>query len=408
MKQTIYILLVTVFCIGVMPEVSYAQTELPDYFICNYWSDANVDGFLDDDEYVGIKDNFNTNTDSLITFVGYYYNQKGKTIGIKLYKPNGTVYSDKTSYAEYEPTHVHRWWWDVKDLADADTGRWTAKWYLDGVNKYTKTFQISKPVIVYDEYDWLDWWDDYDDEDEDDFFACNKWVDKNNDDLLSRNEYVGIKDTFSIERDTTLTFVSYWRNQKGKLIEIKIYDPQSEIWYADTATVELDPTYIFRWWFNVKRMASEGGIGNWTAKYYLDGSYHASTTVNITKLYEATKLNPMFFTALGWIDKNYDDLIASDYSEFIGIKDTFNSKKDTLIYFYSHWVMKKGRMRKMNVYTPKGELWKTTSSQLKSDDTYWHPSYLTSSMIKDGGKGNWKVIWYLDDKPIYTKTVTLK
>lgn len=403
--KNIKLLLLALIAFGIIPEISYA---IPDFFICNYWYDANDDGYLDDDEYIGIKDSFATADNSLITFVGYYHNAKGKAIELRLYEPDGTLYSNRTAEVEYEPVHIHRWWYDVNNLANAATGRWTAYWYLDDIIQYTKTFTIIKSVSENEWYDdWFDDWSDYD-ENYNDYFACNEWIDKNNDDLLSRDEYIGIKDSFSIEKDTTITFVSYWHNQKGKMIQIKIYDPQGEIWYSDTATVELDPTYIYRWWFNVKRMASEGGVGSWTVKYYLDGDYYSSTIVYITKLYTSTKLNPSFFTALGWNDKNYDNLIASDYSEFVGIKDTFNSKKDTLIYFYSHWIMKNGRMRKMNIYSPKGELWKTTSSQLKSDDTYWHPSHLTSAMIKDGGKGNWKVTWYLDNKQVYTKTLILK
>lgn len=389
-----------VIIIGFIPQKAEAIT---DFFICNYWFDSNDDGYLDDDEYFGIKDSFNTAADSLITFVGYYDDAKGKEIGLKLYRPDGNLEISKTSTAEFEPIHIHRWWWNVQDLTNIATGRWTAEWYREGVIQYTQSFNISQP---YND----DWYDDwlYDDETEVDFFACNKWVDKNNDDLLSRDEYVGVKDSFSVEKDTTITFVSYWHYEKGKVIEIKIFNPQDEIWYHDTATIEFDPTYIYRWWFNVKRLTSEGGVGNWTVKYYLDGNYHTAVSVNISKLYATTKLNPQFFTSLGWNDKNYDDYIASDYSEFIGIKDTFMSKNDTLIYFYSHWVMKNGKMRKMDIYTPKGKLWKTTSSQLKSDDTYWYPSYLTSAMIKDGGKGNWKIIWYLDNKQVNTKTITLK
>jgi hypothetical protein len=409
--KPIFFLVLAVLLLSILPEHARAVDELPDFFICNYWYDSNEDGYLDDDEYVGIKDAFSASTDSLITFVGYYYDAKDKNIGLKVYEPDGDLFSTKTTTAEFEPIHIHRWWWNVEDLASSDTGEWIAKWYLEDELQATKTFRISG-IATYDKEwldDWLDYWDEYDDEeDEDDFFACNKWVDRNNDDLLDRDEYVGIKESFSVEKDTTITFVSYWRNQKDKPIEIRIFNPNGDIWYQDTATVEYEPTHIHRWWFKVKTMAAEGGLGDWTAKYYLDDAYHTSITVNISKLYESTKLNPQFFTALGWQDKNYDDLIASDYSEFIGIKDTFTVKKDTLIYFYSHWVMKKGMMRKLNIYSPKGELWKTTSSQLKSDDTYWHPSYLASSMIERGGKGNWKVIWYLNDEQVYTKTITLK
>jgi hypothetical protein len=407
MKHILYFVL-AVLLLGVLPKHVNAVEELPDFFICNYWEDSNGDGLLDDDEYVGVKTTFDTDTDSIITFVGYFYNQKGKEIGLKLYEPDGTLYSDRTSTAEYEPTHVHRWWYHVSTLADEAAGDWTAKWYLEGELQATKTFTIIKSD---DDYSWVDDWLDYlseDENEEPDFFTCNQWVDKNGDGLLDRDEYVGIKKTFYVETDTTITFVSYWRDQKDSKIEIKIFDPTNEIWYDDTSTVEFEPTHVHRWWFDVKTMAQEGGVGDWVAKLYLNVTFHTSLTLRIDKLYSTTKLNPQFFTCLKWVDKNDDNKIASDYSEFVGIKDEFDSKKDTDIYFFSHWVMKKGRMRKMKIYSPKGDLWKTVSLILTSDDTYWHPSYTVSAIVKEGGKGNWKVVWYLDDKEVFEKTFTIK
>jgi len=285
-KNRIYLLL-TIVIFGVLTFFIQAKAdELPDYFICNYWYDSNDDGYLDDDEYVGIKDAFSTVTDSLITFVGYFYDQKGKEIGLKLYQPNETVYSDRTAEAEYDPLHIQRWWYNVKNLANADTGRWIAKWYLEDVIQATKTFMISKPASDYKiNEDWLDMFDEYlsDDENTEDFFACNKWVDKNNDDLIDRDEFIGEKKSFNAEIDTTITFVSYWHNKKDSTIKIKIYSPDNELWFEDTATVEYEPIHIHRWPFNVMTMVSKGGLGNWDVRWYLNGEFMYSITIDINK-----------------------------------------------------------------------------------------------------------------------------
>jgi hypothetical protein len=240
-----------------------------------------------------------------------------------------------------------------------------------------------------------------------DFFACNYWEDKNADGLMSRDEYIGIKDTFTVEDDSLITFVSYWNDSYGKNINIKIYDPNGYVWDNDTATVEDSTTYIYRWWFNVKTLASEGGTGNWTIKWYLNDIYANSIIVNIDKKYESTQLIPQFIICNYWKDLNKDGYIAEDLSEFINIKNTFQVGIDTEIGFISHWVGKKGMVRKIVIYDPNNTVQVSDTLTLKSDDSYWHPGYYTKSLYNSGGAGIWTVKWYLNDTFIISKDFTI-
>lgn len=285
MKKILYAVLISTL-VTMLPKPIYAlDEELPDFFICNYWQDSNNDNLIDDDEYVGIKDSFSTKTDSLITFVGYYHNQKGKEIGIKIYEPDGTLYSNKTTKAEFEPVHVHRWWYDVNNLANAATGSWKVKWYLEGKVIASQDFTISKPSSSNsdDNWDWLsDWW--FDDEEEDtDFFVCNKWVDKNKDKIQDRDEFVGEKSSFELKKDATITAVSFWRNKKDKKIAVKIFAPSGKIWYTSNATVNTEPVFVHYSTFNIDKMAGKDRFGKWTVKWYLDGAFEKSINFTIAK-----------------------------------------------------------------------------------------------------------------------------
>jgi hypothetical protein len=403
MKNKIYLLLVLIL-LGVFVKLSYGQTdERPDYFICQYWEDKNGDGILDNDEFIGIKDTFDATNDSLITFVGYYYNEKGSEIAIKIYDPDDNLYSEDSAVVEYEPTHVHRWWFHPSTLVeDAGTGDWTAYWYLSGNLVHTETFTLT---------DWLGDFSDLLSEDSSkteqrDFFACNYWEDKNGDTLMGRDEYVGVKDTFSVEDDSVIAFVSYWHSAKGKNAIIKLYDPQGYFWISDSGKIMTDE-YVFQWPYYVMTMAEEGGLGNWTAKWYLDGNYANEITINIYKKFQSTYLKPQFFTCKYWSDLNKDGYIASDNSEFIGIKDTFQVDKDSTIAFVSHWFNKTDMVAKIEIYTPADSEWKTKNSTLTSDNRYWFPSYYTKSMYDAGGTGVWTVKWYLNDEFITSKDFTI-
>jgi hypothetical protein len=116
MKNKLYLLLILV-SVGVLIGFRNARAaDLPDYFICSYWEDTNKDGLLSSDEFVNVTNEFNADEDTIITFVGYYYDAKGKAIGLKIYDPDGTLIRDKTAEVEYEPTHVQRWWFDPSTL----------------------------------------------------------------------------------------------------------------------------------------------------------------------------------------------------------------------------------------------------------------------------------------------------
>lgn len=403
MKNKIYMLLVLIL-MGILVRFSYGTDERPDFFICQYWEDKNSDGLLDNDEFIGIKDTFDATDDTIITFVGYFYNQKGNEIALKIYDPDDNLYSEDSTVVEYEPTHVHRWWFRPSTMVEnGGTGDWSAYWYLSGELVHSQTFTLT---------DWLGDFTDIFSEDttkseQHDFFACDSWVDKNGDSLMGRDEYIGIKDTFYVEEDSMVTFISYWHNDKDKYVTIKLYDPQGNFWTSDSGEILLDE-YVYRWPFYVRTMASEGGLGDWTAKYYLNGDYYAnSMTVNINKKYSSTTLTPQFFTCNYWSDLNKDGYIAPDMSEFIGIKNTFTVGQDSEIAFISHWVGKKGMLRKMVIYSPDNNVWETDTLTLKSDDAYWHPGYFISSMYNKGGTGVWTVRWYLNDTFIMSKDFTI-
>jgi len=287
MKYLSYMFVVIVVIFSMTPKYTNAQVSdevLPDFFICNQWVDKNNDSLIDDDEYIGIKNSFNPDTDSLITFVSYFYDSKGKEIRLKLYKPDGSVYRDKTAEVEYEPTHVHRWWFTAKNLAAETTGIWTAKWYLDDLLQETKTFTINKPTTTNDlsddDWDWFDdWW--YDDEEEKDFFACNKWIDKDKDGVTERSEFIGMKNSFNVETDTLITFISYWNNKKDSVMKIEIVNPKYQVWQKNVVKIKTTPTYIHQSQFKVKTLASKGGYGTWTIKWYLNDKFVDLITVDI-------------------------------------------------------------------------------------------------------------------------------
>lgn len=110
-----------------------------------------------------------------------------------------------------------------------------------------------------------------------DFFACNYWIDENQDGAIAPNEWYGIKDYF--RKHEQITFVAHIRQDIGVSFSYILYDPDGTIFESSMPERTTFNTSVVRYNRAVKALIENGGAGDWEMHWFIEGDL-----VNVTKV----------------------------------------------------------------------------------------------------------------------------
>jgi hypothetical protein len=77
----------------------------------------------------------------------------------------------------------------------------------------------------------------------DEFFLCKQWIDSNRDGAGEWDEFRGIRNDFSLEKDEAVIFVSSWTEEVGLPWTLELVNPSGETVYLRTRTVARPSQY---------------------------------------------------------------------------------------------------------------------------------------------------------------------
>jgi hypothetical protein len=111
------------------------------------------------------------------------------------------------------------------------------------------------------------------------FFACNYWIDRNQDSQVSADEVEGIKDYFQIHE--TITFVAIIEKGAGVHFSYTLVAPDGSIYLQDTETARYDKC-MRRLEFKVRELISEKDSGVWRMFWRIEDKLVAITKVSLS------------------------------------------------------------------------------------------------------------------------------
>ena len=113
------------------------------------------------------------------------------------------------------------------------------------------------------------------------FFACNKWEDKDKNGRISDDEWKGIKNAFRTSED--IMFVAYVTAPIGTKVACKFLSPMGEAVYQveDDVTVYKETNIFQRGTDKVKNWIDKGGPGLWVMEWYVNGELANRTEVSL-------------------------------------------------------------------------------------------------------------------------------
>ena len=111
------------------------------------------------------------------------------------------------------------------------------------------------------------------------FFVCNRWVDKDQNGSISRDEWEGIKSRFRIN-EGYITFVAYIKQPTGTKISRLLRSPDGTISERDE-NFQSYKTTIFKPSFQVRDLIEMGGEGLWRMEWFVEGQYVGKSEATI-------------------------------------------------------------------------------------------------------------------------------
>ena len=111
------------------------------------------------------------------------------------------------------------------------------------------------------------------------FFACNYWIDRNQDSQVSVDEVQGIKDHFQIHE--TVTFVAIIEKGAGVHFSYTLMAPDGSTYFQDSETARYDKC-MRRLEFKVRDLISEKESGVWRMFWRIEGKLVAITKVTLS------------------------------------------------------------------------------------------------------------------------------
>ena len=111
------------------------------------------------------------------------------------------------------------------------------------------------------------------------FFACNRWVDSNNDGIYDFNEFENIKSTF--HSSETVLFVGFITSlPSGSKIRFRLYAPDGLLIHEFTEPTLFKGTLLHAE-YSVMELISNKSTGVWDAVWDIEDEVVAETQVNL-------------------------------------------------------------------------------------------------------------------------------
>ena len=117
------------------------------------------------------------------------------------------------------------------------------------------------------------------------------------------------------------------------------------------------------------------------------------------QFYSQPETRGAFFACNSWVDFNQDGKGSPDYSEFIGIKNTFS--KTEKITFVARVVGKEGRNLKVNFFDSRGNKINQEEIYIPGQD------YFVMNHLHDHEPGTFAAAWYVDGACIGTAQINV-
>lgn len=115
----------------------------------------------------------------------------------------------------------------------------------------------------------------------DDFFACNYWLDEDQNSCISRREFQGIKDHFRMHEK--VTFVALFKQGAGVNYSYALEAPDGSIYQRNLNNKTRFKNAMAQAEFQVRDLVNNKGIGQWRMQWMIEGNPVAITAVNLTR-----------------------------------------------------------------------------------------------------------------------------
>jgi hypothetical protein len=111
------------------------------------------------------------------------------------------------------------------------------------------------------------------------FFACNRWVDRNNDGIYDYYEFENIKNTFHSSEN--VLFVGFFKAlPAGSKLHFQLFAPDGVLVYEFTQPTLFKRT-LLRAEYSVMELIAKKSTGIWDAVWELEDDIIAETQVNL-------------------------------------------------------------------------------------------------------------------------------
>ncbi|MCM8805576.1 MAG: hypothetical protein NC825_02440 [Candidatus Omnitrophica bacterium] len=113
-----------------------------------------------------------------------------------------------------------------------------------------------------------------------DFFACNYWIDKNQNGKIEDDEWEGIK--FDFRESEHISFVAYFYQKPGTPLSFKLIAPDGSVYKEKTLKQTAKKT-VWCQEYEARDLVKECGEGVWNMEWYVEGRIVNITTIRILK-----------------------------------------------------------------------------------------------------------------------------
>ncbi len=111
-----------------------------------------------------------------------------------------------------------------------------------------------------------------------DFFSCNYWIDRNQNNVIDDGEWDGIKDDFRTAEH--ISFVGYFRQKQGTNLTFKLFAPDGSL-YREKTLKQTSKISVWCQEYDAKELVDYGGTGMWRVEWYVEGQLVNITVIRI-------------------------------------------------------------------------------------------------------------------------------
>lgn len=113
------------------------------------------------------------------------------------------------------------------------------------------------------------------------YFACNYWIDRNQDKKIDLDEWEGIKDIFY--ENEHISFVAYFNQKPGTPLSFKLISPDGSV-YKEKTLKQTAKTTVWCQEYEAKDLVNNKGPGIWKIEWYAGSQLVNITFIRIFKI----------------------------------------------------------------------------------------------------------------------------